>query len=173
MKQVHFNADGCLHILPAESSSARDFDFFIGQWKVKNRKLKSRLDNCREWEEFEASDEDHMILDGLGNTNTFRTNQEGKNFEGITLRLFNPVTGLWSLYWADSNNGVLDVPVVGSFNGDIGQFFCRDFFRGKTIIVQFHWDKSRIDHPVWSQAFSEDGGKNWEWNLYMEFERTL
>lgn len=171
MNLVEFNDDGTLRIIPAAGSSSRDFNFFIGKWTVRNKKLKSRLDNCQEWEEFEATDEDEMILQGLGNTNTFRTHFNGKPFEGITMRLFNPKTKLWSLYWADSNIGVLDPPVVGSFTGDIGRFYCRDIFKGKNIIVLFQWDKSQPDHPVWSQAFSPDEGKTWEWNWYMYMHR--
>ena len=33
----------------------QDFDFFIGHWKVINRRLKKRLQNCTDWEIFEAT----------------------------------------------------------------------------------------------------------------------
>jgi len=35
----------------------------------------------------------------------------------------------------------------------------------------FHWDKTDIDNPIWSQAFSTDNGKTWEWNWYMYTNR--
>ena len=107
------------------------------------------------------------ILNGLGNTDNFLTSFDGRPFEGMTLRLFNPVTKLWSIYWADSNVGVLDTPVVGSFDNNIGTFYTKDVFNGKNIIVMFQWDKTDINKPVWSQAFSEDNGNTWEWNWYM------
>jgi hypothetical protein len=87
----------------------------------------------------------------------------------MSLRLFNPKTKLWSIYWADSDVVVLDVPQVGSFDGNIGNFYARDVFKGKEIIVQFKWDKTIPDAPVWSQAFSSDNGTSWEWNWYMTF----
>ena len=76
--------------------------------------------------EFESTDENHKILSGTADMDTYSTTempgQEGKLFEGVTLRLFNPKTKLWSLYWVASNVGVMDPPVVGSFEGNIGKF---------------------------------------------------
>jgi hypothetical protein len=66
---------------------------------------------------------------------------------------------------------VLDVPVIGSFDGDEGKFYARDFFERKDVVIQFVWDKSHSESPVWSQAFSADDGKTWEWNWYMDFSR--
>jgi len=58
-------------------------------------------------------------------------------FEGLTLRLFNPKTRLWSLYWVASNVGVLDPPVVGSFENGFGHFFGKDTFREKILSLCF------------------------------------
>jgi len=106
-----------------------------------------------------------------GNTDSFQTKFDSVPFEGMTLRLFNPKTKLWSIYWADSNVVVLDVPQVGSFENKIGRFYAKDVFEGKEIIVKFKWDATDPDVPVWSQAFSADNGATWEWNWYMTFER--
>jgi hypothetical protein len=153
-------------------SSKNDFDFLIGKWKIHNRKIKSRLSNSKEWIEFEATGEMFKILGGIGNTDNFLTTLEGRPFEGRTLRFFNPKTKLWSIYWADSNTGNLDSPVTGSFEGDIGKFYAKDTFDGKKIIVMFQWDRTNPDKPIWSQAFSPDNGKTWEWNWHMNFYRS-
>ena len=155
-------------IIEASTSSApSDFDFFFGDWIVRNRKLKKRLENCDEWLEFEAASHCRPVLRGHVNTDSITTG----DFEGYTLRLFDPVTRLWSIYWADSNHVRLDVPQIGSFDGDIGTFLARDTFNGIPIIVRFDWNRADREHPVWSQAFSADGGQSWEWNWFMEFER--
>lgn len=156
--------DGQLVITPSKTSSARDFDYLAGKWTMHHYKLKSRLTHSNEWEQFESTDENHGILDGIGNTDILKTTLNGKPFEGLTLRLFNPKTRLWSLYWVASNSGVLDPPVVGSFEGNIGRFYTRDTYEGKPIIMMFVWDKTDKNNPVWSQAFSPDNGKTWEWN---------
>ncbi len=167
MEQRSFNPVGDLGIVPSKSSSQNDFDFWIGKWRIHNRKLKTRLNNCKEWIEFEASGVCYKILNGFGNFDQYRTTFDGVPFAGMTLRLFNPKMKLWSLYWADSNAVVLDVPQVGSFDGHLGKFYARDVFQGKDIIVLFNWDKTNPDVPIWSQAFSLDNGKTWEWNWYM------
>jgi len=163
--------NGELNIKPSLTSSAHDFDFFSGDWKLTNRKLKDRLSGNSEWLEFPATQSMSKILMGIGNRDNYLAVINGKPFEGMTLRLFNPNTRLWTIYWADSNSGALETPVVGSFDGDIGIFYARDTFRGKPIIVKFNWDKSDPAHPIWSQAFSADNGKTWEWNWYMYFSR--
>lgn len=163
--------NGELIITPSNSSSQNDFDFFVGNWKIHNRKLNKRLADCDEWSEFDATSECRKILEGFGNIDNFLTEFDGKLFEGMTLRLFNPQTKLWKIYWADSNIVVLDVPQTGAFDGDIGDFFARDIFEKKPIIVKFKWDKTDANNPIWSQAFSTDEGKTWEWNWYMYFQK--
>lgn len=160
-----------LDIRPSATSSAHDFDFLSGDRTLTNHKLKDRLAGSSEWLDFPATQSMAKILLGIGNRDNFLATIDGKPFEGMTLRLFNPKTRLWSIYWADSNSGTLEPPVVGSFDGNIGIFYCRDTFRGTAILVKFNWDKSDPEHPVWSQAFSDDEGKTWEWNWYMYFKR--
>ena len=164
-----FAPAGDLQIIAANSSSQNDFDFLIGKWRVHNRKLKSRLNDCSEWSEFEAQVECRKILNGFGNIDSFQTKVDGRPFEGMSLRLFSPETRLWSIYWANSETVVLDVPQVGSFENKIGSFYARDTYEQKDIIVQFRWDASNPDTPVWSQAFSADNGQTWEWNWHMTF----
>ena len=171
MKDFTINASGELEITPSTTSSHHDFDFYVGKWKIQNRKLNRRLDNCTEWTEFEALQEMQLILNGRGNRDNFLTSFDGEPFEGMSLRLFDPETRLWSMYWADSNSGVLQPPTVGSFDGDIGRFYCNDTFNGQKIIVLFQWDRTHVDNPVWSQAFSPDRGDTWEWNWYMYSSR--
>lgn len=170
--KLTFDANGELVITASQTSSKTDFDFLVGKWRLSNRKLKKRLENNDEWTEFESSVELYKILNGIGNIDSYKATFDGKPFEGMTLRLYNPKTRLWSLYWADSNVGVLDPPVVGSFdNNNVGHFFTKDTFNGKKIIMLFRWDARNKEKPVWSQAFSPDNGKTWEWNWFNESER--
>ena len=115
--KLNFDSNGELKITASATSSQSDFDFLVGKWKMHNRRLNKRLENCKDWTEFESSDENFKILSGTADMDTYSTTempgQEGKRFEGVTLRLFNPKTRLWSLYWVASNVGVLDPPVVG------------------------------------------------------------
>ena len=173
--KLSFDAKGNLLIKASSTSSPNDFDFLVGKWKMHHRRLNKRLENCKEWTEFESTDSNYKILSGSADMDVLSTTQmpglEGKLFEGATLRLFDPKTRLWRLYWVASNVGVLDPPVVGSFENNVGHFFAKDTFKGKNIIMVFRWDVRDKEHPVWSQAFSPDNGKTWEWNWYNVSER--
>ncbi|MBT1687768.1 NIPSNAP family protein [Dawidia soli] len=171
MTNVTLVPHGALTVTPTATSSADDFDFLIGRWVIQNRKLKARLSNSHEWDTFEATGTLRKVLHGRGNIDDFITAFDGKPFEGMALRIFDPATKLWSIYWSDTHRGTLDKPVVGSFDGDIGRFYCRDTYEGKDIVVMFQWDKTDLAKPVWSQAFSADNGRTWEWNWYMYFSR--
>jgi len=163
--------DENLQVTPSASSSEHDFDFLTGSWFIHNRKLNERLNNCQDWTEFEARGTLRQILQGFGNIDDFVTEFEGKPFEGMSLRIFNPLTKLWAIYWSDTSRYTLDKPVFGSFDGNIGKFYCTDIFKDKEILVMFQWDKQNLTKPVWSQAFSTDKGKSWEWNWFMTFTR--
>ena len=113
----------------------------------------------------------YKVLNGIGNIDNFLATFDGEPFEGMTVRLFNTNTKLWSIYWADSNEGKLDLPVLGSFENNIAHFFTKDIFEGKPILVVFRWDARDKENPIWSQAFSDDNGMNWEWNWYMYFSK--
>ena len=151
-------------------NAARDFDFLLGAWRVQNRRLAERLQGSTQWVEFEATSVARRVLDGLGNTDEFRTDHDG-GLVGMSLRFFDPARQLWSIYWADTRRCVLDPPVVGSFAGDIGIFGGADTFAGRPIVVRFIWSGITTSTPRWEQAFSDDGGATWETNWVMEFER--
>lgn len=163
------SADGKLAIAASEVSSKNDFDYLVGKWNIRNRTLKEPLAGSDEWEEFDAVQELRPILLGLGNVDIFRTELNGKPFEGLTVRLFDPQTRLWTIYWADSDAMKLDRGKVGSFDGDTGDFFGRERVADKDVIVKFHWDKRDPKAPIYSRAFSDDVGRTWEWNWYSYF----
>ena len=163
-----------MKITASPASSPNDFDFFVGKWKIHNRRLKTRLNNCTEWTEFDSTVEMHKIFsNSVGNTDyTSFDGFDGRpSFEGLAIRLFNLKTKLWSIYWAASNTGTMESPNVGSFKDGAGDFFTKDTYNGKKIIVLLRWDVRDKNNLKWSQAFSADNGKTWEWNWYMTCEK--
>jgi hypothetical protein len=148
-----------------------DFDFALGRWRIHNRKLADILDlTCEEWVEFDAICEVRPILDGLGNFDTFIPigMPEDRHYEGATLRMFDPATGLWRMWWASSRTtGRLDEPVEGRFTDGHGQFFCDDVISGTPVKVRYDWFDDEPGCTRWEQAFSCDGGATWATNWLM------
>ncbi len=152
-----------LEIIASQESSKHDFDFLVGQWQVQNRRLKNGA-----WTTFESEIHMRKTLAGLGNVENYYAQFDGKDFEGQAVRLFQPTTRLWSIYWIDSNTMKMDeLPVVGSFENGIGKFYALD---NSTLIV-YQWDKTDPENPIWSQATSIDEGITWEWNWEMKLSR--
>ena len=155
-----------------ETSSARDFDFWMGSWNVSGRRLRERLAGCEEWVEIGGTSVAWPLLGGLGNVDEFHTDYGG-GYSGMSLRLFEPETRTWSIYWADSRSpGPLEPPVVGAFAGDVGVFECDDTFGGRPIRVRYTWSRVTGGSPRWEQAFSPDGGATWETNWINDFTRA-
>ncbi|WP_246802074.1 hypothetical protein [Rhizobium leguminosarum] len=98
MRSFSISSDGQLAITASETSSKNDFDYLIGKWNIRNRTLKEQLAGSDEWEEFDATQELRPVLLGLGNFDIFHTEFDGKPFEGLTVRLFDPQTRLWTIY---------------------------------------------------------------------------
>jgi len=171
MHAFSVSSNGELAITASKTSSRGDFDYLVGDWNIRNRTLKKPLTGSDEWIEFDATQKFSLILLGQGNFDIFHTELDGKPFEGLTVRLFDPHTRLWMIYWADSSAMKLDGGKVGSFDGDQGDFFGREVVDGKNVIVKFHWDKRDLEAPVYSRAFSTDAGRTWEWNWYSRFSR--
>ena len=156
----------------AARATKHDFDFLFGSWKIHNRYLKDRLRHSTEWKEFDARSDVEALLDGFGHLDRYHAVRDGSPFEGITLRLFDPTTGEWSIHWADTGRArTLLPPMIGRFIGGVGEFYGDETVDGKKVLCRFLWTRPTTNSAQWEQAFSEDGGKTWETNWIMTLTR--
>jgi len=159
-------------------SGIHDFDFLVGYWRIENRRLTQRLQQGTEWESFDAVQNNLPLPGGIGNYDDYIADIWRPGFVGMSLRLFNPQTGLWSIYWLDNltagvdEAGTLRPPVVGKFNGQIGIFEGDDELDGKKIRVRYTWTKINPMRATWEQAMSPDQGQTWETNWHMAMYKT-
>ena len=155
-----------------QNDGRNDFDFLIGKWKVHHFRLKERLKDCTEWEEFEGEGIARKILNGLGNMDENILHRASGDVHAITVRLFDPKSKEWSLCWSAEGAGTFDVPMIGGFNNGRGEFYAQEIFEGRHIFSRFIWSEIEANACKWEQAFSIDGGKTWETNWVMTFERV-
>ena len=159
------------HTTPVRDGS-RDFDFLYGTWDVHHRRLAERLKGSTTWEEFDAPMTARPTLGGRGNFDETSMERASGRVEGMTVRFYNPASGEWTIYWADSINGFGSLPMVGKFDGNgRGLLYAHEPFNGRYIFVRFIWTVLASDKARWEQAFSEDGGTTWETNWEMDFTK--
>ena len=156
--------------LHPEPAAPKDFDFIIGDWRVRHRRLNARLCGCTEWTEFEGQSSTAHILGGFGNLEDNILHFPEGTFRAAAMRSYCSKTETWSIWWLDGRNpGRLDTPVAGKFSDHIGVFFADDVLDGKAIKVRVMWSATREQDPRWEQAFSGDAGATWETNWTMAF----
>jgi hypothetical protein len=148
-----------------------DFDFIIGRWRVHHRRLRERLQGSTSWEEFEGTTVDRGFLGGLGNLGEATLWRASGPMEAVSVRLFDPQSRQWSVYFTNSVSGTLSVPMVGGFVRGRGEFYAHEPVAGKQIWSRVIWCDISPTSCRWEQAFSADGGRTWETNWIMELTR--
>jgi hypothetical protein len=152
-----------------------DFDFEIGTWKIHLKRLDRRLVGSTHWVEFDGTSVTRKVWDGRSQLEEFETDSPaGGHIEGLTLRLYDPQTHQWSLYWATSKRGAMGVPTIGEFKNGRGEFFDTEPSgpNGRAILCRFVWTNTNTDTPHFEQSFSDDGGKTWEVNWITDQTRV-
>jgi hypothetical protein len=163
---------------PAQASAthdgAHDFDFLIGNWKARVRRLPDRLNGSNAWDEYSGISNHKKILDSNANFEEFEVDSPEKHLhiKGQTLRLYNPGTHEWSIYLLDVALGTLTLPPVrGQFTGNRGEFYNQQDYKGRAILVRYVWLNISPHSARMEQSFSADGGKSWEVNWVCELSR--
>jgi hypothetical protein len=151
----------------------RDFDFELGSWKIHLKRLVNPLSGSTKWIEFDGTSVTRRVWDGRAQIEEFETDGAAGHIEGLTLRLYNPKSQQWSLYWANSKDGSMGGPPnVGEFRDGVGNFYCMDTYNGKMVLVRYEWSKITPTSAHFEQSYSEDGGKTWEANWITDQTRV-
>jgi hypothetical protein len=166
------NAAAGQNAAPAYRDGQHDFDFEIGSWTIHLKRRLNPLTGSDKWVEFDGTSVTRKIWDGRSQIEEFETDGTTGHIEGLTLRLYNPQSHQWSLYWATSKNGTLGVPTVGEFKNGVGEFYDHEEINGRMTLVRFIWTKTNSDSPHFEQSFSDDGGKTWEVNWITDQTRV-
>lgn len=154
----------------AESGSAvvrdgaSDFDFEFGTWRTHLRLLVAPLTGSNEWVEYEGTSVVSPVLDGRANLVELDVEGPAGRIQGLSLRLYDPNAGQWSLHYSSVRTGRLSAPVVGHFQNGRGEFYGQERIGGRTVLVRFVISDITPTSARFEQAFSDDGGQRWEVN---------
>lgn len=154
------------------SSHQNDFDFERGTWEVHLRRRVHPLANSRTWVDLDGTSTLHDIWNGEANVGELEVASENGRIEGLSLRLYDPTTQLWSIYFANSRLGQLGMPpMIGRFENGRGEFYDQETLDGRAIFVRFIFDDISQHTFRLVQSFSADGGQSWEPNWIATFTR--
>jgi len=161
---------------PAQSPSDEDgphgFDALAGHWNYHLHRLNQRLANSNVWTDFYGAGDCFPLWNGRANLDTLVVDSPTGKIEGLTLRLFDPKVKVWRLYWANSKDGLIDVPQIGQFHQGHGEFYALDIQNDHSVLIRFDWTGMKSSSPHFEQAFSIDGGKSWEVNWITDQTRV-
>jgi hypothetical protein len=152
---------------PAMQSSAahdgrHDFDFELGTWKFRVRKLPNALSGGHRWVELDGTSKTCRLWHGRAQIEQMEVSGGGQSIEGMTLRLYSPQTRQWSLYWATSKEGTMGGPPnIGEFKNGVGEFYADDLYEGRYVLIRYVWSRITPTSAHFEQSLSDDGGRTW------------
>jgi hypothetical protein len=151
---------------------ARDWEWLVGEWNVRHRRLNGRLIASSDWQEFNGASRLWLTMGGFGAVDDNVIEIPSGTYRAMGVRGFDRATRQWSIWWLDARNpATLGEPVRGGFRDGVGVFNGDDVLDGRPIKVRFIWSEITASSARWEQAFSPDNGATWEVNWIMHLTR--
>lgn len=158
-----------------DSPEAREFDFWIGNWNIRQKIL--RQDGS--WLELYAKTSVSPALDGCiliehweGNVQFFWEGMQSvEAMKGLSVRSYDPNTGKWFIYWMDSRTPHFGTPYTGNFREGTGEFFSEWETPQGQRMGRITFSDMTPDSVHWELAISSDEGQTWSTIWVMEMER--
>ena len=145
--------------IPAQSESAKWFDFWVGKWNVSwdegGGKRGSGTNTITKILDGAVIQEDFVVTEGLQ-----------KGFKGMSHSVYGATSKQWHQAWVDNQGGYYNL--VGERNEDVRIFKTLPrVSEGKEIVQRMVFKDIKVDSFVWDWEKSEDGGKTWklEWRI--------
>jgi hypothetical protein len=160
------------HVASAVADGNHDFDFNFGTWHTHIRRLLHPLSGSNSWSELDGTVAVRKLWGGKAQLEEIEADGASGHFEGLTLFLFDSGTRQWSMYFVNTNSGVLDTPAIGAFKDGRGVFYAQDTLKGRGIQVRTIWSAITPTTHHLEQSFSDDGGKTWEANFIADLAAT-
>jgi hypothetical protein len=149
---------------PAPRDGQHDFDWEIGAWDTSLKRLREPLSGKTEWVEYAGTSLVKLVMDERANLVELDVRGAAGRIAGVSLRLYQPASGQWTLHFANLADGLMTEPMHGAFKDGQGNFYGQDSLNGRAILVRFLILPMAADRWRFEQAYSADGGQHWETN---------
>lgn len=151
-------------VAPVVRDGSHDFDWEIGTWDTQLKRLRKPLSGNADWLEYTGTTVVKGLMGKRANVVEFDVRGAAGQIAGVSLRLYQPANGHWTLHFANLANGLMTEPMQGSFKQGRGTFFGEDTMNDRKILVRFLIIPINQDQWRFEQAYSADNGKTWEDN---------
>jgi uncharacterized protein DUF1579 len=150
-------------------SGAHGFDFEVGDWRVHHRIKRP----TGEWYEFDGTCSLRTLMGGAANVEEHVFVRPTGTTYGVAMRAYDAEKDHWSIWWVDSRYmSLMGDPAIGRFENGVGNFYSEyKDPQGKTVLGRLQWSQITPLSARWEQSQSSDGGKSWEPNWIMDFQR--
>jgi hypothetical protein len=146
---------------PAVHDGSHDVDFMFGVWKTQIRRTADPFAHPEAVVAMSGTVTTRKVWGGRAAIEEIEVDAPAGHWEGTTLYLYNPQAHQWSQTFADSSDGILQPPTVGSFANGRGELYAQDKVNGRTILIRGLWSDITANAHHYEEAWSEDGGKTW------------
>lgn len=159
------------YVHPAQEGldPARQFDFWVGEWDIKNRMFQSEDIGWFIWPS-QAIIESAAGGDAI--VEFWNSLDELHDIIGFSMRWYDEEAEEWLivLNWPQESGSFSRM--VGKFEDGVGEFYSPGFweeerFRG----FRYTFSKVTPTSLQWDQAYTEDGGETWKTTWIMEWMR--
>lgn len=150
--------------LAAPRDGQQDFDWEIGAWDTRLKRLREPLSGKTQWLDYAGTSVIKPLMGKRANLVELDVRGAAGHIAGVSLRLYQPKTGQWTLHFANLANGMMTDPMTGAFHQGQGIFHGQDTVNGRNVFVRFLIIPVSTDEVRFEQAYSADGGKHWETN---------
>lgn len=161
---------------PPPAAGARDpqhdFDFDLGNWKTHSSRLMHPLSGAKDWKDMDGGTNVIPLWGGRANLAEYKATGPAGAVELLALRWYNPTSHQWNLDFATPGVGVLGAPGIGEFRNGRADFYDTEPINGRSVLVRFSIWGITADTAQSEQAFSVDGGQNWEVNWVNKYTRA-
>ena len=151
---------------PCSSSEARQFDFWLGEW---------RLSWPAEQTGGDAGQTGHGTnrIERLFGDCVFEENfaTDDGRFSGRSLSVYDEAAGLWRQTWVDSSGGYL--AFTGRFDGETMELRTEPVDReGEVVVNRMVFQDISTDSLLWRWQGSRDSGETWNDLWTISYQRA-